>query len=260
MKVTGRYLFALLIAACVLVSSCGKEGTRVIPRSKLTKIYAEMLVADQWVQTSVETRAAADTMLIYEPILEKYGYTSADYRYTLNEYLDDPERFSRILRSVVGMYDARIKKLEALQQQHNELMEKERNRIPADFNLEARFPFLHGDAKVQYYDSLAVEIDSLTAEYRYYNVERSDTLFEGPAIVIHSDTLSVSDSLAPADTLAEQIKENLVLQTEDPIKVKKTLNGLKKEQEKPLRQINRPVYNRDMKQAEELVKIEEFKE
>lgn len=260
MRVIGRYLLFLLLAACVLVSSCSREETRVIPRSKLTKIYAEMLVADQWIQTSSEMRTAADTMLIYEPILEKYGYSSADYRNTLNEYLNDPERFSRILRSVVDIYDDRIKELENQQQLLNEQREKEKNRIPVDFKLETRFPYLHGDAKVQYYDSLAVEIDSLTAEYRYCNIDRGDTLFEGPALVIHSDSLVITDSLSAADTLTREIEEKVVLQTEDPIKVKKSLNGFRKEKEKPIRQINRPVYNKDMKQVEELVKIEEFKE
>lgn len=244
MKLTGRYLYLLLIAACVFVSSCSKEEARVIPRSKLTKIYAEMLVADQWIQTSSDKRTAADTMLVYEPILEEYGYTSADYRYTLNEYLNDPDRFSRILRSVVDICDARIKELEEQQKLLDQLREKEKNRIPADFRLESRFPYLHGDAKIQYYDSLTVEIDSLTAEYRYCNIDRSDTLYEGPAMVIQIDSLSVSDSLAVADSVAIKAEEKVRLQTEDPIKVKKTLNQL----------------NRELKKVDELVKIEEFKE
>lgn len=234
----------MLVVAFVFVSSCSKEEARVIPRSKLTKIYAEMLVADQWIQTSSDKRMAADTMLVYEPILEKYGYTSADYRYTLNEYLNDPERFSRILRSVVDICDARISELEEQQKLLDQLKDKEKNRIPADFSLESRFPYLHGDARIQYYDSLAVEIDSLTAEYRYCNINRSDTLYEGPAMVIQKDSLSVSDSLAAADTAAMKSEEKIILQTHDPIKVKKTLNQL----------------NRELKKVDELVKIEEFKE
>ena len=99
----------------ILAPSCRREGPRVIPRSKLAKIYAEMFVTDQWVQSKPGLRTIADTSLVYEPILEKYGFDSEDYQYSIDHYMDDPERFSRILRSTAEILDKEIKALQKKQ-------------------------------------------------------------------------------------------------------------------------------------------------
>ena len=95
----------------ILVPSCKREGPRVIPRSKLAKIYAEMFVTDQWIQSKPALRTIADTSLVYEPILERYGYDSEDYQYSIDRYMDDPERFSRILRSTAEILDKEKEKI-----------------------------------------------------------------------------------------------------------------------------------------------------
>ena len=67
-----RLLHIILLAAmlCGISASCRKDETKVIPRGKLAKIYAEMLVTDQWITTTPGIRMIADTSLVYEPILE----------------------------------------------------------------------------------------------------------------------------------------------------------------------------------------------
>ena len=77
-----------------LVSCSGDDG-KVIPRSKLAEIYAEMFVTDQWLMDTPGVRRLADTSLVYEPILRKYGYTSEDYRVSVDRYMDDPELLKR---------------------------------------------------------------------------------------------------------------------------------------------------------------------
>mgnify|MGYP003445798638 FL=1 len=64
-----RYI-VILTASVLVLSSCGKDEAEVIPRAKLAKIYAEMLVTDQWVTSTPGVRMIADTSLVYEPILE----------------------------------------------------------------------------------------------------------------------------------------------------------------------------------------------
>ena len=118
MKRVLHKILILLAATVCLVSSCGKGGARVIPRSKLSKIYAEMMIMDQWIQNKPGLRTIADTSLVYEPILEKYGFDSDDYQYTIEHYMADPERFSRILRSTVALLE---KDLKALRKQHAEI-------------------------------------------------------------------------------------------------------------------------------------------
>ena len=94
-KVLRHILAALVLTACLC--SCSREG-RVIPRNKLAHIYADMFLADSWLSSaSPESRHRSDTMAFYEPIFEKYGYTVEDYWASVSHYLQDPDRFSRIL-------------------------------------------------------------------------------------------------------------------------------------------------------------------
>ena len=97
MKVFLQHIVALL-AVVVMAASCSKDRADVIPRSKMAAIYAEMLMTDQWINARTDVRRIADTSLVYEPILQKYGYSHKDYLKTVDKYMDDPERFSRILR------------------------------------------------------------------------------------------------------------------------------------------------------------------
>ena len=78
MKLKFGHILTALYVALMILSSCSKEEDKVIPRSKLARIYAEMLLTDQWIQDTPSIRYVADTSLIYEPILESYGYTKMD--------------------------------------------------------------------------------------------------------------------------------------------------------------------------------------
>ena len=95
-----------LITSFLLLFACSREA-KVIPRGKMAQIYAEMLVTDQWINSTPSVKRMADTSLVYEPILEKYGYSSADYRKSVETYMDDPERYSRILRTSAEILDKR---------------------------------------------------------------------------------------------------------------------------------------------------------
>ena len=107
----------------------------MIPRSKLAKIYAEMFVTDQWVQSKPGLRTIADTSLVYEPILQKYGYDSDDYQYSIDHYMDDPERFSRILRTTAEILDKEIGALRKLQEQVKLEEEKRRSATVYEFEM-----------------------------------------------------------------------------------------------------------------------------
>ena len=81
--------------------------------NKMARIYAEMFLADSWVnQSSQEIRERADTTALYRPIIERYGYTLEDYWASIAYYLQDPDRFSRILRKSTDILSAEIAALE----------------------------------------------------------------------------------------------------------------------------------------------------
>lgn len=90
------HMVAALLLTLLLFSCSGR--TRIIPRSTLANIYADMFLADQWLSDHSSERSAADTSLFYDPIFARYGYTFEDYDRSVKHYLKDPERFSKIFR------------------------------------------------------------------------------------------------------------------------------------------------------------------
>ena len=111
-----RIVLAVLVSA-VCLCSCGREG-RVIPKSKLSKIYAELFLADAWLVSGapMEAKEKADTMAFYEPVFEKYGYTVEDYWASVSYYLQDPDRFSRILNKSNVILETEFNALEKQRQ------------------------------------------------------------------------------------------------------------------------------------------------
>ncbi len=57
-------------------------------------------MSDQWVTNNYFARSRMDTMLVYEPIFRKYGYTSRDYDETVRYYLSFPDKYSKIMHEV----------------------------------------------------------------------------------------------------------------------------------------------------------------
>jgi hypothetical protein len=199
MKIKLLHIAALAVLMCGIISSCGKDDTKVIPRKKMAQIYAEMLMTDQWITSTPGVRMVADTSLVYEPILEKYGYDSDDYRKSIETYMDDPERFARILRTTGEILQGRITELEHQQM----LLDLKANLPKLIYNVswDDFFPYMFDEPYIHNYDSIAFEPDSVMWIYRLNSIERSDTIYEGLRMVI-LDSLMVNDSLACPDSLA----------------------------------------------------------
>ena len=93
-----RRAISAVLLAVPLLCSCGGRP-RIIPGTVLTDIYAEMLLADQWLADHSEARKASDTTLFYDPIFRRYGYTYEDYDATVHRYLEDPEKFAKVFKN-----------------------------------------------------------------------------------------------------------------------------------------------------------------
>ena len=185
----------------ILAPSCRMEGPRKISRSKLAKIYAEMFVTDQWIQSKPALRTIADTSLVYEPILQKYGYDSEDYQYSIDHYMDDPERFSRILRSTAEILDKEIKDLKKAQERIKQEQERRREAIEYEFEMfHSHDELISSDGLKEWPDSLEVVWDTLIYSYRIRRVYRTDTVYQGPRMIVR-DTVAVTDSLMVTDSL-----------------------------------------------------------
>ena len=186
-------ILSVMAAAVALFSACSKGGDRVIPRGTLAEIYAEMLMVDQWIASTPSVRKIADTSLVYTPIIQSYGYTADDYRKSVDHYMKDPERYSRILRTTSDILGKRLAVLKGEQARLARIAAVPVFKLeyyPEDFA-----PYLK-DAKVVYSDSLSVEPDSATFSYSIAFHETADTVYDGLVMVVRLDTLAVVDSLA----------------------------------------------------------------
>lgn len=205
-----QHIMVVAALSVCLLSSCGRDETEVIPRGKLARIYAEMLMTDQWITSTSGVRLIADTSFVYQPILEKYGYDIEDYLLSVDHYMDDPERFARIFRTSGEIMEERLKELRKIQHRLDMLAKIPKIRV--DYDPSELAPYLSDEPYVKYYDSLAIELDSAKMYYRLVDHETSDTTYEGIRMVIREampadslmnlDSLAVADSLARVDSLA----------------------------------------------------------
>lgn len=213
----------LPLVAAVIFASCSKDEAEVIPRGKMADIYMEMFMTDQWIASTPGMRMIADTSLVYEPILEKYGYNKMDYMHSVDFYMHDPERFSRILRSCVEKLDKRIKHLKKLQKQQEleaeaaKKLEQFLESFQTEYTFEDYFPYLADEPYVHYYDSLTFEPDSMLV-YRLVPIERADTLYDRLEMIIRTDSLNVCDSVPVTDSLKLDDQSEKI----DSAEVKKT--------------------------------------
>lgn len=175
---------------------------RVIPRNKMARIYAEMLLTDQWINDNWVQNRSADTSFVYRPILRRYGYDEKDWRKSVSKYIKDPDRYSRILKKSAAMLEAREKELRLRLDLINaaERLEQETaGYIPE------RLYWLAGMRNPDNFveDGLVFYVDSVGgSEWRFDPYRGYDTLFAGPAWKISlRDSVSVDSLSVDVDSL-----------------------------------------------------------
>ncbi len=198
MKKFPSYSLVLTLVLGLLLASCGKKE-RVIPKEKMAEIYAERYVLDQWLDDNRSLRREADTSLVYAPVLEKYGYTYDDYLNSVNAYMKDPTRYSRILRRTSEILGDRLTELKAEKKAQEDALKESRRldslRNLVHLNVDS---LMNSMVRTNPSDSLVAALDSLgLVDFRF--VQTSDTTYDGPAMVIRTDSLAVAaDSLVVA--------------------------------------------------------------
>lgn len=197
---------AHIVAALALVAalcSCGGKKEKVIPKSELAEIYAEMFVLDQWLEDNRSLRRDTDTSLVYAPVLEKYGYTYDDYLASVSFYMKDPTRYSRILRSTSEILGSRLAELKAEKAEREEALRKSRHldslRNLVRFDMDS---LMRGMIRQGTSDSLDVRLDSTGIVMNF--IQTSDTTYDGPAVVVRADSVAVS----AADSTAAEVRHD----------------------------------------------------
>ena len=89
----------LLIVPFVLAVSC-QRGPELISRGDMEEIMHDVLLQDQYLKVTSQSKRLMDTTLVYEGIFEQYGYTTDDFLYSLDYYLEDPSRMEKLMENV----------------------------------------------------------------------------------------------------------------------------------------------------------------
>lgn len=196
----GRIFHILTVTgAMLLCMACGREG-KVIPKGKMAEIYADMFVADQWITQNYRASRTADTTVVYEAVFRKYGYDSEDYRASVEHYIQDPDRYARILRQTVVLLDERIaekkaelKKLKALEANVQDIV--------IEFDFDRIWIFENGYPRLTVRDSLEYFRDR--QEYFILDLKPfADPDSTGISPYFPQDSLITPDTTAASDTTA----------------------------------------------------------
>ncbi len=203
-----RILAASLLAAACLVSCSNKA--RVIPRGTMSKIYAEMFLRDQWITNHPGVRKSADTSFVYRPILEKYGYTEEDYRASVEKYMEDPERYARILKKSEDILNKRHGELVTLKNQLDAVRlahEGEEEEYVRGFR--ALSGLKNPSNSVE--DPAVFCVDSFPGkDWRFDPYAGYDSLWRGPLLDIDTTRVRLDTTLVQIDSTLVQLDSALV--------------------------------------------------
>ena len=97
-----KSLYILLLMVAFSITGCAKKN--VIPDDTLAKIFHDAFVVNAYVD---EMRMDVDSLHLYEPIFNKYGYTAKDVIYTVGNF---SRRKSSRLGTVVEQAISRLEK------------------------------------------------------------------------------------------------------------------------------------------------------
>ena len=84
------------IILVILLLSCCKKDDSIIPKKHYAIILSEMYLADQYLEMNEKLRAKTDTLLLYEGIFNKYGFTYDDFRESTRYYLQDGDAMYKL--------------------------------------------------------------------------------------------------------------------------------------------------------------------
>jgi len=176
------HIFLALLALASL-ASC-KEG-RVIPEGKMSKIYADLFMADYWLELHAsELGPVTDTSLVYEPVFAKYGFTSDEFRASMSHYLNDTDKYARILKHTTLILEERLKALQD-EKAKRDLIEESIKDF-GKFN-SVKINYLSGlcnNDKFSVGDSLFFYVDTTGGQWNFDPQKGYDKAFYGPEVII----------------------------------------------------------------------------
>ncbi len=107
----------LLVASALVVAACARH--RIIPDEKLAMIFRDAFLANAYLSTESIT---GDSLNVYEPIFDRYGYTVEDVQYTIASFSrrksarlgDVVNRAADLLETEGSVYDREVAVLDTV--------------------------------------------------------------------------------------------------------------------------------------------------
>ena len=93
-------VFLLAAGAIVSLGSCSHQDEDAIPRSDMEAIFHDMALAEGYLELNSHLQRQLDTLALYQPIIEQYGYDCEQFRKSIRYYVGDIEEFKDMLASV----------------------------------------------------------------------------------------------------------------------------------------------------------------
>lgn len=98
-------LWAALIATLLVASGC--KGPKEIPSEDLVKIFHDAFLANAYIDQHL---TGEDSLKVYEPIFERYGYTLDDVQHTIKTFSErKSERLSDLVDRASVMLEAEMR-------------------------------------------------------------------------------------------------------------------------------------------------------
>ncbi|MBR4801662.1 MAG: DUF4296 domain-containing protein [Bacteroidales bacterium] len=98
-KISHNLGITALLAAMLLSYACSKSG--MLSKNDVADIMYEMFLADEYAKKYPKINKAADSLLLYQHIFDKYGCSLEDYRNSIKFYIGDEKAYTYILKRAV---------------------------------------------------------------------------------------------------------------------------------------------------------------
>ncbi len=104
----------IILTIILLGAFCSCSRHKTISKQDLARIYYDMYMTDEAISQNRDLRRMTDSLHLYEPIFNKYGYTTEDYLFSVNQYLQNPDKYKKIFEQTKNMLLKRKKELDKI--------------------------------------------------------------------------------------------------------------------------------------------------
>ena len=105
-----KKILILSLIGVALLTSC--DFSAPIPIKKMSQIYYEMALMDQYMEKVPEYRIQSDSNYVYLPIIERNGYDLETFRAANDYYLRNPDKLAAMMKTVQRKLQARMGELD----------------------------------------------------------------------------------------------------------------------------------------------------